>query len=69
LWNILSGGKNVKIKKTISLFLAACLLASVTSAFAADDNEERTVIGADLTNSDITASTTLSHIERERSGA
>jgi uncharacterized protein YpuA (DUF1002 family) len=54
----------VKIKKTISLFLAACLLASVTSAFAADDNEERTVIGADLTNSDITAVYNAFGIER-----
>lgn len=54
----------MKIKKTVSLFLAACLLTSVTSAFAADDSEARAVIGADLTEADIASVYNAFGIER-----
>jgi len=45
--------KDVKFKKGLSIFLAACILSSVTGAFAADTADSRTVIGADLTDENI----------------
>jgi hypothetical protein len=45
--------KDVKIKKGLAVFIAACILSSVTGAFAADANDTRAVIGADLTEENI----------------
>lgn len=42
-------------KRTVSLLLAACLLGGACSAAAIDAGETRTVIGADLSESDISA--------------
>ncbi len=43
----------MKIKKGLAVFIAACILSSVTGAFAADANDTRAVIGADLTEENI----------------
>jgi uncharacterized protein YpuA (DUF1002 family) len=43
-----------KLKRVITVLLAALMLASIGSAFAADDHECRAVIGADLTDDQIT---------------
>lgn len=43
----------MKIKKILSIVLAACILSSMTVAFAADAADSRAVIGADLTDENI----------------
>ncbi|NCB50345.1 MAG: DUF1002 domain-containing protein [Clostridia bacterium] len=43
----------MKIKKGISIFLAACILSSLTGVFAADVTDSRAVIGADLTDENV----------------
>ena len=43
----------MKMKKLLSIFLAACLLTPATGAFADVETEARAVIGADLTEQNI----------------
>ncbi len=43
----------MKFKRIISVLLAVCMLAGLSTVFAANEGEERTVIGADLSQSQI----------------